>query len=975
MSQHVRVGSDTERLSISVVGPLRVLDHDGNDVTPAGALQRRLLALLVLHRGQTVSTDAAIDALWPRHRPNDAAAALQNHVFRLRRQCPDGLIDSVGTGYLLHAGLVEVDVDRVAELVATELDRDDREVLADILERWDGPPYPELADSDAALADDARVAELRTRAVEALAAARLRDGDTDGLVVDLTELARREPLRERPHALLMSALHAETRTADALRVYDDFRRRLSDELGVEPSPLLAAQHADLLAGRPGPDAADAVAHGPLPSPSTPLLGRDDLVEALTLQAATGRSITLVGPGGVGKTRVLIALGHRLAASHDGDVVFCELAPADDDTVADVVASAVGIDARTGVPAAQRLTHVLGTAPVVLLIDNCEHVLDATARLVESVLRSCPGATVVATSRERLRVPGEQVVSVPTLLDVDDGAVGIDLFLARARDVRPAFEPDEEERARIAEIVQRLDGLPLAIELAAARLHTHDLDEIVEGVGDPLTLLASGFRGSARHASLSSVMEWSYGLLAPPLQRSFDDLSVFSRPFTVHDAAAVGGSDQASTTAALGHLVEASLVARTGDGRYRLFETLRAFGAARLAASGRADQVAERHARWMLAWAEDAELRLHLSHEPVIDEVDAAVPELRESLDWLLAHALPDHAARLIAALLNYSVLRLRSDVLGWADSVIEAEPDPTSPNTARVWAASAYAAWMSGDVAEAGRRAVVGVELAERCDGLTQEVATMRGNFDLFEGRLDEAVEWYDVAIQVATVSTQRLIAAGARLLALGYAHDQRAPDFADRLLAEIGEATTAPAAYIWYCAGEADLAFDLDRARHRLSRAIEIATESSCSFVRGIAGASRASIEMRFGDPIIAATDYLWLIPHWRRSSMWSTQWTMLRSIVELLERLDEPLDAAILEGAILATAAGHRIFGTDERQLREVGARLRAVLGDVGYEAARAEGARLDGDAAADRALHAIGRLVTSAAARPARRAPPAR
>jgi predicted ATPase/DNA-binding SARP family transcriptional activator len=985
----VPVASDTG-LNISVVGPLLVRDHEGRDLTPPGELQRRLLALLVLRRDHVVSADAIIEALWPRRRPNDAAAALQNHVFRLRRQLPDGLIRSVGTGYLLDGTLVEVDVDRVTALVATELGGDQRAELAAILDRWDGAPYPELADTDAAMIDDARIGELRTHAVEALATARLRDGDTEGLAVELTELTRREPLRERPHALLMSTLQAESRNVEALRVYDDFRRRLSDELGIEPSPLLAAQHADLLAGRSAPGVAatpivpiSSVGGHPLPTPTTTLLGREQLVGELAQRVTTSRLVTLVGPGGVGKTRVLVELGHRLAAG-DSPVVLCELAASDEQSVADVVAAAVGIDARPGVPTPPRLTQVIGTTHLVLLIDNCEHVLDAVAHLVELVLRSCPGVVVVATSRERLRISGEQVIAVPTLVDDDDvddgtgtgtGAIGVDLFVDRARDVRPGFEPDEGQLTRIAEIVRRLDGLPLAIELAAARLHTHELEEIADGVGDPLTLLASGFRASSRHASLSSVIEWSYGLLDEPLRRSFDALSAFSRPFTVRDAAAITDRDPSDAAASLRQLVEGSLVTRAGDGRYRLFETLRAFGSTRLAASGRADHVAERHARWMLAWAEEAELRLHLSHEPVIDEVDAAVPELREALDWLLVHGLPDHAARLVAALLNYSVLRLRSDVLGWSASVIDAEPDPANPNTARVWAASGYAAWMSGDVAEAGRRAVVAVELADRGGGLTQEVATMRGNFDLFEGRLDEAVGWYDVAIEVATVSTQRLIAAGARLLALGYAHDERAPAFADELLAETGDATTAPAAYIWYCAGEADLVFDLDRARHRLSRAIELATASNASFVRGIAGASRASIEVRSGDPTVAATDYLWLIPHWRRASMWSTQWTMLRSILELLERLGEPHDAAVLAGAVSATASGHRIFGDDERQLRELGVRLRALLGDATYEAALGEGARLDGDAAADRALRAIGRLVTNAATRPAHRARPAR
>jgi hypothetical protein len=239
----------------------------------------------------------------------------------------------------------------------------------------------------------------------------------------------------------------------------------------------------------------------------------------------------------------------------------------------------------------------------------------------------------------------------------------------------------------------------------------------------------------------------------------------------------------------------------------------------------------------------------------------------------------------------------------------------------------------------------------------------MRGNFDLFEGRLDEAARWYRIAVDTSETPTQRLIASGTLVLALGYSGDPRAREIGEELLRELADEMTAPAAYVWYCVGEADLAVDVDRARRRLSRAIEIAESTNASFVRGVAGASRASIEARVGDPMSAASDYLWLIPHWRRSSMWSTQWTMLRSIVGLLEQLGSLRDAAVIEGAVVESAVGHRIFGDDERQLHDIGLRLREELGDASYRTAHAEGAQLDGDAAVDRALSAITNAIGTA------------
>ena len=671
-----------------------------------------------------------------------------------------------------------------------------------------------------------------------------------------------------------------------------------------------------------------------------------------------RLVCLVGPGGVGKTQLAVEVGHRLLRTRPGQpVVLCELATADLGSALDVVAAALGVDGRPGTPLAARVAAVVGDGEVVVVVDNCEHVLEPVADLVDRLLRSCPNVKVIATSRERLRVPGEHVAVVPPL-SVDGGySPAVELFVERATAVRPAFSPDDDERVVIAEIAERLDGLPLAIELAAACLHTHDLVEVAAGLDHRFALLSSGSRVSPRHSSLSAAVWWSYGLLDESLQLVFRALSVFAGSFSATDAAAVCSSDAVSISAVLAQLTERSLVQRTPDRRYVLLETLRAFGAEQLTA-GEADAVGERHARHLVDWVRHADERLSEPGERAIADIDAALPELRVALAWLLDNDEHELAGRLVAPLLHYGMLRLRPDVLAWSKQVTAADPDDRSPAAPEVWGAAAYGAWMIGDIAGARQHSERALRIAERLRApLPPKIPTICGTVALIDGRLDDAVQWYRRAVDAAIDDpAQRLFAAATELLPLAYAGDPTTAERAERLLAEIGDLETPQSAYVWYCAGEAVLSADIDLARTRLTRAIELAEQSDAAFVTGVAGASKASLDARFGDPVAAADDYRWLLDHWRRAGIWSTQWTMLRSIAGLLDRLGQHRDAAVLLGAIRASPAGHRVFGADEVALTQLGKRLRAALGDDAYVAAVAEGGALDGDAAVEHARRAL-------------------
>jgi predicted ATPase/DNA-binding SARP family transcriptional activator len=936
---------------VDVLGPLRVTDANGTDVTPDGSLQRRLLALLVLRRGQIVSVDAAIEALWPKQAPRDPVAALQNHMFRLRRALPAGLIESLGDGYRIDPAQLDVDSDRLTAALASG----DRHTIDDVLARWRGQAYPELDDLDDGIVEAVRLEELRTRAIECRAEQRLQAHDVEGLVAELVALADEHPLREHPRQLLMSALAATGRSAEALRVYDDFRRLLGDQLGIEPSPALAAHHAELLAGS---GLAAWVPATRLPVPATSLVGRDDLVSQVVADTVQHRLVTLVGPGGVGKTRVLIDVGHRLRVDRQRPVVMCELASGNDESAVDIVAASLVIEARPGVGLAERVAEILAETDVVLLVDNCEHVIEPIADFVTRVLETCPDVTVIATSRERLRIAGERVVVVPPLTTTAEDAPAVRLFVERARAVAPDLTLGRAELDVITEITRRLDGLPLAIELAAARLHILALTEVAAGLDDRFELLSAGYRSSPRHSSLAAAIDWSFSLLDGHRQRFLADVSVFSGPFSVADAAAICATDFADAARTLQQLTERSLVMRSGDGRYVLLETLRAFGAERLVRDGRADEVGERHALHQLDRIEQARRRLSDAESDVIVEIDAAITELRNALAWLLQHGDVVRAGRIVTALIYYGFLRLRPDVLAWAERVARADPEDHSPLAPVVWAAASYATWMTGDIATSTAYLRHALFLAEQSGGdVPVIVAVITANNGLIEGRLDEAVAWYRRAIASAGSDlTDRLFAASTELLALAYAGDPNTADAATALLAEIGDQVTPHAAYAWYCAGEADLEIDVHRARRRLQRALEIADATHTSFVIGTAGASLASIEARHGDPHVAAENYRRLIVHWQHAGMWPTQWTMLRSIAGLLARLERYWDSAVLLGAVRATESGHRIFGADEIALAALAAKLRDQLGESVYDEAVGDGARLDGAGAVAHALRAL-------------------
>jgi predicted ATPase/DNA-binding SARP family transcriptional activator len=975
---------------VSVLGPVRLL-LDGRDRTPRGALQRRLLCALALRASAEAPADDLADLLWPDGLPADHRAALQTHVFRLRRLLPEGAISTTASGYRLDLGSDGLDAIRFEAALydATALRGDDPQAavraLDDMLGWWRGPPFDELADVDDARIEAGRLAELHTRAREERFDCLLALGRHHEVLADLEAFAAHEPLRERPHALLMVAMHRTGRRADALATYDRLRRALAAELGIDPSVGLRDLHDAIVTGQvaatpaepapaaPAPLAAPAAGTGAVPRYTSSFVGRDDLVAEVVDLLGDERLVTLLGTGGIGKTRLAVAAADADGRRSGAPVWFCELAAADRASVIVTVASATGVDERAGSGLLERVVDVLHDRRGLLVLDNCEHVLDEVAEVAEAVLAGAPAVRILATSRERLAVDGEHLCPVPLLRPGDPtgpaGPAGADepavrLFVDRARAVQRSWSPGDDDIALIGEVCRRLDGLPLAIELAAARLHTLTLDEVAEGLATRFRLLTGGRRTTARHRSLAAAVSWSYDLLGLREQELCDAVAAFQAPFTAAAAGALVGRSPADATDVLSRLVERSLLYRS-DARYGMLESLRHFGAARLAERGQADEVRRRHARHHVAFAEASAARLRRPGElDVFDELDASLADLRAAQRHLRDAGDHDGLLRLTLALRDYGYFRLRPEVLGWAGAAADlAEQAGGDPRVPEALAIAAHEAWNRGEHDRGEALASRGHQLAAASGEPPFFLLMITGFQALHRGRLDEAARLADLASQSDAIGDdelRRIEAHGGRALVRAYAGDPRTADDVAALLASLGDDTPELAAsWAWYVAGESLVHEDPAVAAERLRRSADLARRCGSSFLLGIAGASAASIEARYGDPAVAVSEYRWLLDHWQRAGIRVIQWNMLRAVAELLVRTGDLRAAAVLLGALGATEEGHAVYGEDTARLATAADAVRAGLGRREHADALAEGRVLDDDGAAAVALAAFDRL----------------
>lgn len=638
-------------MRIGLLGGLEVRDGDDCDVVVAGTKLRSLLAVLALHVGRVVPTDQLVEALWGDEPPPGVRNGLQALASKLRRSLGSpGLVAMRGGGYALELADDAIDVGRYEQLVADGQAAagagDSARAVALLAEAdslWRGNALADFTYEDFAAPAIRRLSELRLTVIEERLDIELGLGRHQGAVVELEALVKEHPLREQLRGLLMIALYRGGRQADALRVLQEGRTILGDELGLEPGPELRRLERAILAQDPSlypPTVAEAMAmpaerHSTIPESLTPLIGRDDDLRVLTQLIADHRFVTLVGPGGVGKTRLAIevARAESLALAHGGCLV--ELAPVGDPNgVRAAIASALDV------PDSSRLAEMIGDREVLVLLDNCEHVIATAAEVAEDLLRRCPGLRIVATSREGLRVGGETVWMVPPLR-ADDAAR---LFLTRAQAAGVQLELTDDLLGEISGICARLDGMPLAIELAAARTRAFPVQQISARLNDRFRLLTGGSRtGLPRQQTLRAVVDWSYELLFDDEQRVFERLSVFPGGCDLATAEAVCAD---STLVAddlddiIHALVDKSLVVaiRTGDEiRFTQLQTLAHYGQEKLAARGDAARIRNAMAaHYARLCASSAAAFTGEDQGAWITAIDQEQDNLRAGLEWAVA---------------------------------------------------------------------------------------------------------------------------------------------------------------------------------------------------------------------------------------------------------------------------------------------------------------------------------------------------
>ena len=813
-------------MDFRILGILEVADG-GRPVEIGAAKERALLAELVLHANQIVSRERLVEVVWGDNPPATAAATLNTYVSHLRsalepgrpaRTQPDLLLTR-DPGYLL-----AVDPERVDALRFERLAGEGRRALAtgdaataaatlrEGLGLWRGGALADFVYESFAQAEAMRLEELRLSTLEQRIDADLALGRHHDLVAELRRLVDEHALRERLWGQLMLALYRCGRQSEALRAYGELRTVLAEELGIDPSPALRRLEENMLQQRPDLEVPANPGHlagaGPVPTrpvrPPTNLpprltsfVGREDDIAEVERLCAGARLVTLVGAGGVGKTRLAVEVASRVLDEHPDGVFLVELAPLSDagGLYQQVLAAlGVGEDDRQSPP--ETLAAHVADRRMFLVIDNCEHLVDPCAALVEDLLRAGPGVRILATSRELLRVPVETAWRVPSMstppagtgLEELAGFEAARLFLERARLLSPGLQLSAADAGHVTRICARLEGIPLAIELAAARTRLLSVGEIAERLDDRFGLLSTGARTApGRHQTLRAAVDWSYDSLSAPERRLFDRLSVFSGGFTLHAAEAVCDTSElepASVLETLGALVDKSMVLSDpgpAASRFRMLETLRQYGAERLAERAGAEPARDRHLTWAVALAAEAEPHLEGSGQAEwLQRLAVEHDNLRGALGWATSSS--DSAALLSLATALGRFWEVRghlSEGRRWLEAALEAWSEESAAPRAGAHRWAGVLAQRQGDHHAARRHYEAGLAMSRDAGDRRGTASALHslGNLEGLQGRLDAANSLYEESLAIGRDLGDRRVTA-ASLTNLGWIAQTRG-DFA----------------------------------------------------------------------------------------------------------------------------------------------------------------------------------------------------
>ena len=796
-----------------VLGPVEAL-RAGRPVRLGGRRQRWLLALLLVEPGRAISSDRLIDELWQGAPPRGAEGTLRVYVSRLRSALGENTLFARPPGYLLDIEAEQVDAWRFERLC-----REGRDALArgaaglaadrlgTALALWHGSAFADVHDGGIVADEARRLDELRLVAVEERIEAELSLGRHASLVAELERLVAEEPLRERLWRQLVLALYRSQRQAEAIAAYNRARTLLSESFGLDPSEELRALERAVLRQEVAP-VSPAVERHNLPAQLTSFVGRQDELHDIAELLRAHRLVTLTGVGGAGKTRLALEAATRQIGAWTGGLWLVDLtAHADERTTPNAVAVVLGVRERPDVSALEGLVEHVRNEELLILLDNCEHLASACGELVHDVLTASPSVRVLATSRVPLGVPGEIDYALDPLPTPPDDLSGdeldqfasVRLFLERGRSLRRDFAATATDMSTVARICRELDGLPLAIELAAARAKTLSVDDIAGRLDDRFRFLRSWRRlATPRHQTLRATIDWSYELLEPQERELLAALSVFAGGFTLDSVAAICPDvDLARADERVSALVESSLVVagtRNGATRYRLLETIREYAAERLTSPGRLE-LYRAHAEHFLEVATHARTEDPVGAPEALQILDRERDNMHAAMRWTLA-ASSDLAVPLAAALWRYWLIRGHRRLgLEWLEQALNLPTGAPSPPRAIALAGAALLARLLGDFTRAEPLAHEGVALGRAVGppralvaslNVLTSLAARAGDFDSARGHCDESVAVARAAGDV------RLEALALFILAEGTLHGGRYADVREVGGRALGLARTA---------------------------------------------------------------------------------------------------------------------------------------------------------------------------------------
>jgi predicted ATPase/DNA-binding SARP family transcriptional activator len=854
-----------------ILGPVEAV-LDGQPAALGAPKQRALLALLLVNRRRVVSAEQLIDGLWGETPPASALQSLQVYVHGLRRAVGGERIETAGRGYRAVVDEEELDLDRFERTLergraalAADRAEDAVEDLRQALALWRGPALADLPEETRRTAEAERLEELRLTALELRYEAELACGRHDAVVGELETLTAEHPYRERFLEQRVLALYRCGRQAEALEVYRNARRTLAEELGLEPSPALQELERAILRQEPSLAAPPAPTRStrPLPVPPTPLVGRRLELAAVSslIRDEGARLVTLTGPGGTGKTRLALAVAHELEPELRDGALFVGLAPVSSpELLLPTIAEPLGVQ-EGGRQLAEGIAEHLRSRRMLLVLDNFEQLL-AAAPLVGDLLAAAPRLLVVATSRAPLRLAAEHEYPVPPFERPDvelpfEALVRTDalrLFAARARAVDPAFELDETAAREIAHVCGRLDGLPLAIELAAARSKLLAPAEILERLERDPQLLGTGPRDApARQRTLAATIRWSYDLLGADERLVFGRLGVFAGGCTLEAAERVCKT----TLETLASLVDNNLLRRR-DSRFLMLETVRHFAVDRLEEADEA-QVRRRHAEWLTELAESFEARAVTSDDAWLDLIQPEHDNIRAALAWSLEEE-PELALRLASSLrLFWEVRGHFSEGFRWLEEALPRSAAAAPAVRMKALSVSGAIATRLYELDLAQERKEAALALARELGDdlwIARElsdlgtVAAMREDFDTASALLEESASLFRELNEPARLATA--------LSNLGHIAGERG-DYA-RAIEVTEEALSlqtskANAAISVYNLGSHHLeAGDLELAREWLERAVAVTFELGFKEVMAYALAAFVRVCLLEGDQARAA-------------------------------------------------------------------------------------------------------------------------